>query len=762
MAQRSPLRVSPNSGSPFAIRPITYSSMIPCRSWKRPRMLFHDFGRRIGWLLALNWIWAGVAAPAEKQVTDRDRQFWAFRPLADVFVPATASNPIDAILFSEGKPNFPEAPRRVLIRRLYFDLLGLPPTPEETIRFENDPAPDAYEQLVDQTLCSRHFGERWGRHWLDVARYADSDGYESDLDRREAWLYRDWIVRSLNDDLPFDTFIKWQIAGDELAPTQPDAVIATGFLAAGPTQDTTPADTEENKLKIRYDELDDMVSTTGAAFLGLTLGCARCHDHKFDPIPTRDYYRLTATFSTAQRQVAALSKPKREFAKWREDRRNDWHEARMSNLGLTEEQKFWLRQPEHFFVPVQTKLYKEFGDRLKVSDPDLRQWLSEADQNVWDSLARAAADAPTFPSLAEKAYVTLDQQAVPLPQYLLGRGSVLNRREPVTAGFLQVLMRGKVPEDWLRESRPDVSSTLSNCPAIDSNGFVHPPTTHQRTALACWLTDIDHGAGPLVARVIVNRLWQHHWGEGLVKTPSDFGYQSDTPTHPQLLEWLAGELVRKQWHFKSLHRLIVLSAAYRQADGADFTFARHPLRLESEVLRDSMLAVSGRLNRKMFGPPFRPVIPKEAIATRTKDEYPLNLQESPDLWRRSIYAFNKRSVPNPMMEVFDAPDSSTSCARRNVTTIPTQALTLINQPWVRQAAIQFAQRVITEAGTQPEAQIERAYRLALARSPSPTELGRSLQFLGAAPDARGDALPVEGLTDLCHVLFTLNEFIYVD
>ena len=700
-------------------------------------------------------------AKPEMQVTEKDRNYWAFRPLSKEPPLRREANPVDAFLFATDTPLPTNAARATLIRRLNLDVLGLPPTPEQIAAFEHDSSPDAYERLVDQLLASRHFGERWARHWLDLARYADSDGYEGDADRREAWPYRDWVIRAFNADLPFNTFLQWQIAGDEIAPTNPDALIATGFLSAGPSQGTTPADTEENKLKIRYDELDDMVATSASAFMGLTLGCARCHDHKFDPLPTRDYYRMAAVFSTTERRVAFLSKPRLEFEHWKEKQRGAQREAKMTELGLTEEQKFWLRQSEHFFVPISEKLHKEFGERLKVSDPQLRDWLPESQRIVWDALAKATAEADTSRFPAEKSLVALDQQAEPRPQYLLRRGSVLSRKEEVSAGFLQVVSRGKAPEEFLRAARPDPRPAAAEAAMIDADGFVQPVTTYQRKALAHWLTDLEQGAGALVARVIVNRIWQHHFGEGFVRTPDDFGYQSDAPSHPQLLEGLAGELVRQRWQLKSIHKLILMSAAYRQESGGTNGFRRRPVRLESDALRDSMLAVSGQLNRKMFGPAFRPIIPKEAMATRSKDVYPANVEDGPEIWRRSVYAFAKRSVPNPLLEVFDAPDSSASCGRRNVTTVPTQALTLLNNEAVRKSAVQFAQRVITEAGLLPDAQLRRAYQLALGRLPTADEQARGLKFLAAAPDATGAALPVEGLTDLCHVLFTLNEFIYV-
>ncbi len=714
---------------------------------------------RMSWIRALAGL--GLAASlaqgamgAEKAASsaaaiERGRSHWAFQPLR----PSTAEE-LDRLLNPPIPPEH-RASRRTLVRRAFLDLTGLPPTPEEAARFETDANPAAWERLTDQLLASRHYGERWARHWLDLARYADSDGYETDRDRPNAWPYRDWVIRAFNADLPYHTFISWQIAGDELDPANPDAVTATGFLSAGPIADTTPADTEENKLKIRYDELDDMVSTTGSAMLGLTLGCARCHDHKFDPIPTRDYYRLLSAFQTTQRADARLSKPHREREHWLDARRRELREAKMTELGLTEDQRFWLRQPEHFFIPIQVDLYKKFGAKLKTTDDELRARLPARQKEIWEALNQACARAEAAsPETAAKALIVFDEQPEPRPTFLLHRGSVTDRSEPVTLGFLQVLQHSRLPEDYLAAARPAVLAMDE----VDDSGFRTARTTWQRKALASWLADADQGAGQLLARVLVNRLWQHHFGEGLVRTPGDFGAQGEKPARPELLDALASEFIRQGWRIKPLHRLILRSALYRQAASQD----RPPIRLEAEALRDAMLAVSGRLNRKMFGPPFRPIIPKEAIATRSKDEYPTDIKDGVELWRRSVYAFVKRSVPNPLMDVFDAPDSNAACSRRNTTTVPTQALTLLNDGFVRQCATQFAQRVVTETGLEPKAQIRRAYQLALSREPVPAELAKALAFLDAARDARGEGIPVEGLTDLCHALFTLNEFVYVD
>lgn len=730
----------------------------------------------------------GAGKNAAKSASDH----WAFQPLSSRPARGRGTTTLDSFwspeirAASSATPSTPVsiASREVLIRRVSYGLTGLPPSPEAITAFVQDPAPDAYERLVESLLASRHFGERWGRHWLDLARYADSNGYEDDDDRAWAWPYRDWVIRAINADLPFDTFTKWQLAGDEYAPANPDAVIATGFITAALSDRYPPTITEENKLVYRYNELDDMVSTTGSAFLALTLGCARCHDHKFDPLPTEDYYRVLAAFSTGRRTEASLSKPVREFAAWKAAKKRAYREEKMAGLGLKENEKIRVRHSEFDAVFDANDLIRKHGEALDPKDEQLRAWLPPADQANWTALeTAAAASAATSPrnDLPQRALMFTDTQETPVAEFLLRRGSVQDRTQPVTLGFLQVLMQQRTADDFWNSARPipDRAAVM-----VDAAGWVLPPTTFQRKAMAEWITDVDHGAGRLLARVIVNRLWQHHFGEGLVRTASDFGTQGDAPLNPEQLDWLASELIRQGWRLKPIHRLILLSHLYRSPSDSRFrvaapvvdvakdpkndsslsprVFIRHPTRNEAETLRDAVLAVSGKLNRKMFGPPFRLIIPKEAMATRSRSPYPTDLKETTETSRRSIYAFVKRSVRNPMMEVFDSPDPSSSCGRRNTTTVPTQALTLLNDDFIRQSAVQFAQRVIAEVGLQPEAQLRRAYLLALGRAPSRTEIESGLRFLAGASDANPETIPVNGLTDLCHVLFTLNEFVYVE
>ncbi len=602
----------------------------------------------------------------EMVVSDEDRKFWSFAPLRVVAPPEVKNegwgrNAVDRFILKalEDRKLSPaaEASRQKLVRRVYFDLIGLPPTPEEMDGALRDAAGDWYEKLVDRLLENPHFGERWGRHWLDVARYAESDGYETDADRPGMFHYRDFVIRAFNEDMPFDRFLQWQIAGDVLSPENPQALAATGFCTTGPVSisaDGTPLEKEQ----YRYDELDDIVSTTGSAMLGLTVACARCHDHKYDPIPTRDYYRLAAAFTNTKRVGAAF--------------------------------KF---------------------DNGKTAE-ELRK-------------------------AAEQPLMLADEKANRVKSFLLRRGDPTSKAEEVQPGFLSVLQRG--------------GGVGSEAP---------------RKMLAESITDVEHGAGQLVARVIVNRLWQHHFGEGLVRTPGDFGAQGSRPTHPELLDWLANELIRGGWKLKPIHRLMLLSAAYRQDTTFDAAKAkidpanellwrRRPMRLEAEIIRDAMLATSGQLKAEIYGPSIKPAIPPEANVGRNKDLMPRPKEDGPDQWRRSVYLFVKRSLLTPLLDVMDAPTANASCARRNQATVPTQALMLMNDPFVRRQAKFFAERCVKEAGEDPTARVRWAYRLALGREPTEGEVQAAAKFMSANPGK-------EPFTNFCHVLLQLNEFVYID
>lgn len=740
------------------------------------------------------------AARPEMIVTDKHRQYWSFLPLTNPPLPAVKNSsatrtPVDhfilAALEEKKLALSPHANARTLVRRIYFDLIGLPPTPEQIDAFVQQFARNsqsAVAALVDELLASPHYGERWARHWLDVVRYADSDGSESDADRPTAHHFRDFVIRSLNDDLAFDIFVRWQLAGDELEPDNPQAVAATGFIVAG-THAALPANLmEEERRRERFNELDDMIATTGSAMLGLTLACARCHDHKYDPIPRRDYYRIQCAFNGGDRAEVPLApleealRYREADAKWKGEfetakkRLDDWLKdtrkthataakaAKIDALKISDDEKVLLKNDAE--TKEAKELVKKFTNELKVEDKDFRPFLSEEERAEWDSREKAFKEVETRkPKALSTAYGFADFGAKPRETFLLARGDFRAKSEPVELGFLTALTRGKTPADYWTAARAEGRRSDS---------------TQQRRAMAEWMTDTNHGAGTLVARVIVNRVWQHHFGQGLVRTVNDFGARCDPPTHPELLEWLTSEFVKGGWKLKPLHRLIMTSSVYLQETTFDAARAkadpdnrllwrRRPQRIESEILRDAMLAVSGTLNPEMFGPAFKAPVAPEAIQARNmKDPYPKDLKDTPATRRRSVYMFHKRVVQQPLMQAFDGPDAQASCGRRENTTVAPQALALLNDKFVRARALDFAQRVEKEVGMQPEAQVRLAWRLALGREPSTNELKSGTTFLNTQLQQRSNRDPAKtetqrlALADFCQTIFALNEFIYVD
>ncbi|NUN98963.1 MAG: DUF1553 domain-containing protein, partial [Candidatus Omnitrophica bacterium] len=546
-----------------------------------------------------------------------------------------------------------------------------------------------------------HFGERWGRHWLDLARYADSDGYEFDKERPTAYPYRDAVIRAMNEDLPFDTFLKWQLAGDEIEPDNPLARALTGFCASGPTIDNQVLE------KNRYDELDDILVTTCSSMLALTVGCARCHDHKFEPISMRDYYRILAFFNTTKREEIHLAtRIEADAARKREGEltkrqvearaaldqfvspfRTPIFESKLASLPINATEQNLLRAPEDPANPPQRMLLDLYRQAIRVTDDELVASMTESRQIRWETLKEAVANLEKeLAELPTKCLTVTDSQAEPLPAYFLARGDPDQKQGEVQPGFLSVLRRIGAEERPVHIPVPD--------------GAV---TTHRRRALAEWITDVESGAGHLAARVIANRLWRHHFGEGLVRTPSDFGMQGDRPSHPGLLDWLAGELIRGGWKLKPIHRLLARSSVYRLGTEFDegkaaqdpenrLLWRRRPVRLEAEPIRDAILAVSGKLNDEMYGPGIHPKVPREAIATGSTYKWPVDVVDGPDTWRRSIYIFMRRSAVFPMLTVFDGTDATASCARRTATTVPLQALELLNNDFAREQAGYFAER----------------------------------------------------------------------
>ena len=908
---------------------------MPSRSEKLSNEIIADF---------VKWIDMGAPDPREgktasaKRVIDIDkgREFWSFRPLADVAPPAVknqawARTPIDRFILAKLEeknlsPN-PVITRERLIRRAYYDLHGLPPTPGEVEAFVKDAAPDAYERLIDRLLLSERVGERWARHWLDTVRFAESGGYEFDGDRPAAFHYRDFVIKALNQDMPFDQFVRWQIAGDHLVPGDLQAIAASGFLVAGSYPGQTTAKT---LALIRYDHLDDMLSTLGTSMLGLSLGCARCHEHKYDPIPQEDYYRLLAnlartdsanvkvntdpaSFKVAKAAFdqahAPLVKARDDFEKnelpgrmqtwWnahKDQRTATWlyldaieakgknplqkqQDASVLATGKPEKNETYTivahtmhkkikalriealadkslpkmgpgRGPDGGFVlsevslqaaplvpapgqnptPVKLRAAKASIEPEKFAlaaalDNDKKTGWSigaatgkdhaavfaidgdpgfeggtiltltlkfEADhfaigkprvaittgaqppaldgaadhQHAAELLTALGAKPKEFTPAQRSSlvrwmrrvdpqingvYRAVEQHAKQEPKanlidvfaaqsgrggdvHFLIRGEVEKKREVAKTGFAQVLMNRADDHRWLGKFEPK-------------------PTIEPRVGLANWITDAEYGAGNLLARVIVNRLWQHHFGRGIVATPNDFGAQGDAPTHPELLDYLANELIKGGWRLKPIHKLIMTSAVYMQsgatdaerikADPANRLWWRQPTRrLEAEAIRDAVLAVGGSLDLTMYG---RGTLDGNSA-------------------RRSVYLTVKRSQMVPLLQMFDVPEALQSIGERSVTTVPTQSLAFMNSPFVRTAAQKFAQRLKPAAEKSASQAIEQAYLIALSRRPTEAEANRMHGFIERQAESYGKASQAreQAIVDCCQVLLCLNEFIYVD
>jgi hypothetical protein len=619
---------------------------------------------------------AQAAAPS----LEEGREHWAFQPLTnptepDVKMKTWPKNDIDhfvlAKLEAAGLQPSAEADRATLIRRITLDLIGLPPTPEEVTAFVKNDSPRAYEALIDRLLASPHYGERWGRHWLDLARYADTSGFHNDLDRPYAWKYRDYVIRSFNDDKPYARFIAEQIAGDEVEGADEQTLIATGFCRNGPSNDDNMGKTPEAIAQYKADQMDDIISTTSSVFLGLTLGCARCHDHKTEPLLAKDYYSLMAIFAGTEK------------------------------LGL----------------PSGAKDAK--------------------DKKIADS-AQVMALIETKPE-------------VPATHVML-RGLAANPGEQVTAAVPVVL--SPKPLDF---PKPDKTSL-------------------RRRTLAEWIGSPEN---PLTWRVMVNRVWQHHFGSGLVTTPSNFGVSGMKPTHPELLDWLAGKFIESGGKLKPLHKLMLMSATYRQVSSEPRAESRgkSPLdsapsalrsqlfgrmakqRMEAEVIRDSVLAVSDKLNGKLGGPGIKPRIRAELLDASQRNKWPVLKTEGPDQWRRSVYIYTKRQLLMPSLELFDAPTTTDSCAMRTQSTVPTQALVLMNDEFVEEQAGYLARRAKAEAGDALPKIIEQLFMLTLSHKPTEQRLQQSLEFLQTRTKASDETT---ALKDLAHVLLNSSEFVYIE
>ena len=587
-----------------------------------------------------------------------------------------SNNPIDrfvrAQLREAGLEPAVPGDKRTQIRRVTVDLLGLPPSPEEVEAFLNDHSPNAFAALIDRLLASPHYAERWGRHWLDVVRYADTAGFEEDSGYETAWRYRDYVIRSFANDKPFDRFLQEQVAGDELWPEDGEAVLATALYCVGPVF----GESAMVSTQLEYEWLTDAADTTGAAFLGLTFGCARCHDHKYDPITQKDYYAMQAIFASSDRPFPT--------------------KARLTRIkalnGLLAD------------VPVPPGLLNDPRCTVKTE---------------------------------EQVGMQLFHRQQPFTVYLLGRGELSKPREEVSPAFPEALS-----------------------PRQRGSSFAGVPPDKRRAALAHWLTD---AASSYTARVFVNRVWGWHFGQALARTPNDFGAQGEPPTHPELLDWLAQDFVEHGWSISHLHRIILLSKTYQtgstgagrgvQLDPENKRLWHFPRqRLDAEALRDTMLACSGTLNLKPFGPPVIPPLSAQELTGLfdAKTKWPVTKDVS-EHQRRSVYLLVRRTFAYPMLAAFDPPTMMTSCPQRTKTVVPTQALTLLNSPLAREQADAFARRLQNECGDNNDKLATRAWQLAFARPPTPAESQHALAFL-----AKGK------LVDLCLALFNANEFLYVD
>lgn len=937
------LVVKGKSAESLLLKALMYDGIEMPPTGKLPAEVIADFAK---------WIDLGASDPRDGAAAIKPKreinlaegkQWWAFQPLQEVALP-DVPKPIDGFIRQaqemQGlKPNHP-ADKEKLIRRACFDLIGLPPTPEQVAAFVADTSPQAFEKVIDELLTKPAYGERWARHWLDAARFAESGGYEFDGFRPGAYHYRDWVIRALNQDMAYDQFVRMQLAGDVLAPDEMAGAAATGFLVAGPYPGQITAKTVE---RIRYDQLDDMMMTIGGSMLGLTLGCARCHEHKYDPIPHQDYYALAASLAqtahgprtldldeattesafekhqaeqerlaTALNAFATHELPARftawqaselakqpEVTRWqalepialeaerswlkelpggiiahdgvlnpgtiiqtRGQRRNvrneeqyrlifQTHQKNVQSLrldalsdkslpergpGLSGDGSFQLveitvtarpldpqsgdaaqvvklkpvfaafedqdqplanavdQKPETAWVVRTTAKkdnaaifefesplagfangtelvvemkFRDFGiGRLRIAlsvEPNPATWAGDvARQHVGELRAIVAAhsgELPTqvrvplarwfapFDAETSKVFLPLREHSAAAPRpnlqevyttiaggqdvFFLRRGEVDNKQDKAEPGYLQVLWRSSEP------AKP-AATAVSEAP---------------RVSLANWMTDLEHGAGPLLARVIVNRVWQHHLGKGIVGTPNDFGVQGERPTHPELLEYLAAELVRGGWKLKPLHRAIMLSDVYQQShevdsdnlkiDPANRTWWHfQPHRMEAETIRDALLATGGNLDPTMFGPSV--------------------LEDSQ---RRSIYLRVKRSELLPIMTMFDAPEPTQSIGERSVTTVATQALAMMNSPLVRKQAEKLFAMIKPTADVPLSTAVDRGYQIAFGRLPTSAEQMRMTAFIEQQRSAMGGDLPEStdnALIEFCHVLLCLNEFVYID
>jgi mono/diheme cytochrome c family protein len=711
--------------------------------------------------------WAASAAlPAARRrspphVDEHARQFWSFRPVKRPPLPVVKDpnwirSPIDAFVLAKleaaGLRPAPPAEKGALLRRVYYDVIGLPPSSGEVDAFLADHSPDAYEKVVDRLLASPHYGEHWARHWLDLVRYAETNSFERDGAKPNVWRYRDYVIRALNQDKPYDQFIREQLAGDELEPMTPEKLIATGYYRLGQWDDE-PVD----PVQALYDDLDDILATTGQVFLGLTVNCARCHDHKIDPFPQKDYYRLLAFFDGIQRygvrspESVAKASLRPIGGSLEQAGQREKIDAYQKKLSAVQQELNTIEDP------IRSRLqggerddFKHEANRvtiLKKHVPDL------LDQQTFDRYLALRNELRFLqrnrPSAMAEALCVTEIGPVPRETFILLRGNAQAKGEKVAPGF------------------PSVLPAVASSPPQPRPGG---QTSGRRRVLADW---ISSPSNPLTARVLANRLWQYHFGRGIVRSSSNFGYQGTPPTHPELLDWLASELVAQGWRVKPLHKLLLLSSTYRMSSQPnanalardpenDLFWRFDPRRLAAEEVRDSILAVCGNLNQqKMGGPSVYPVIPREVLAGQSLPGNGWRNSPLDDQNRRSIYIHVKRSLAVPLLAAFDAPDTDASCPVRFTTTQPAQALGMLNSDFLNEQASVFAADLRRHAGNDPAAQVSLALRRTLQREPSMVEIERGVLFIQKMRQEHQFSAE-EALRSFCLLTLNLNEFIYVD
>ena len=720
-------------------------------------------GARIAVLFAalLPFAAAGQAADAadQRRRLQAGRGFWAFQPIADPQPPATTSpwarTPVDAFILAKltaaGLQPAPPVSKEKLLRRVYLDLIGLPPTPEEAAQFLNDRSPRAYADLVERLLASPHYGERWALKWLDVARYADTDGFERDGYREHAWRYRDYVVRSFNADKPYDRFVQEQLAGDELFPHDVEALIATGFNGAGPRHIVGG---NQDKEESRQEVLSEMTAGVGQVFLGLTVQCARCHDHKFDPIAQADYYRLQAFFAAtdpADRNTASTD------ALLQYEAAVKAYEKRLAPI------RKQLKQIEE---PYREKAMEI--KRAKLA-PHFRAALDTPERDRGEEQRRLAEEArkQISPMWYEVVALIPDEQKA-RRRKLRGRMHALEleRPDPAAAAFAVANRDEAPPTHVLKvgDYRHKQELVAPGFPAVlDSFGVdAGQAARGRRASLARWLTSPEH---PLTARVMVNRIWEFRMGRGLAPDPNNLGLLGGMPTHPELLDFLARKFIALGWSVKAIDRMIVLSNAYRlaaetaagsDADADNELYRRaNRRRLEAETIRDSVLAASGRLNRAAGGKPVRVPIEREVYDLIFTEAEPDNLWPvTPDEAqhrRRSLYLLNRRTVRLPFLANFDQPDAMTSCAVRSRSTHALQALSMLNGRFMQTESRAFAERLRASCGSGVRCLVDRSYQWTLARGPSSEERRLAEEFLTGG-QAR--------LEDYALAMLNRNEFVY--